>query len=98
MKMTAPTISRANPFLEEAREFAPLIRENAGAAEEAGRMTDEVVEAFGASKFRRMLVLEEHGGGGQPFPAMLPVSQALAAADPSTGWSLMFAMAGPMFG
>ena len=96
--MTAATIPTPSSFLEEAREMLPMIRRNAEAAEQAGRMTDEVVEAFRASKFRRMMVLEELGGGGLRIPEMIPVAQLLASADPATGWSLLFGMSGPMFG
>lgn len=93
----APT-TRPDAYLEEAREFLPLIKRNAADAETQGRMTDEIVEAFAGTGFRRMMVLPEHGGGGARLPDMLPVSQLLASADPATGWSLMFAMMGGALG
>ena len=96
--MTAPAATSASAFLDEARELLPIIRKNAEQAERQGHMTDELVEAFRDSGFRRMLVVEELGGGGRRIPDMIPVSQLLASADGATGWSLMFALSGPIFG
>jgi alkylation response protein AidB-like acyl-CoA dehydrogenase len=95
--VTTLTGERAAKYLDEARELLPIVKRNAEAAESQGHMTDELVEAFRATKFRRMMILEEHGGGGLRIPDLLPVSQLLTSADGATGWSLTFAMMGSMF-
>jgi alkylation response protein AidB-like acyl-CoA dehydrogenase len=96
--MVLAVTAEPGAYLEEARAMLPLIRANAAAGEAQARLTDDVLDAFRASRFRRMLILPDHGGGGVRLPDLLPVSTTLASGDGATGWALLFAMVGPLFG
>jgi alkylation response protein AidB-like acyl-CoA dehydrogenase len=76
----------------------PLIRARAGAAEEGGAVTQDVVRALKSAALHRLLVAPELGGGGLGLPEAFAVSREIASADASTGWNYTFLLVGPVFG
>ncbi len=80
--------SRAE-LLEAVASIAPLIEAEAGANEQAGRLTDTVVAALKAQRLFHMFVPAELGGDGADILTAIELVEALTRADGSTGWCLM---------
>jgi alkylation response protein AidB-like acyl-CoA dehydrogenase len=79
----------AADYLERARAIAPLVENEAEATERGGRITRAVHEAFAASNLYWMLIPEELGGPGLGAVGGIQVTEEIARADGSSGWSFM---------
>lgn len=93
---TAPTattrLSTGDAFSDVMRridEISPLIREQAAACEEAGRLTAPVVEALHDAGAFRIGIPESLGGYELTPRQVVEVLEKVSYADPSTGWVLM---------
>ncbi len=84
MAMTVDT-----DLLDRARALAPLIEDQAEASEEAGTLTDAVVEAAAQAGLFQLMVPTELGGSEADMATTLAVFEELARADGSAGWSIM---------
>ncbi|MGY1745832.1 acyl-CoA dehydrogenase family protein [Blastococcus sp. SYSU D00695] len=91
---TTSTLGRTDrdDLLERARKVAPLVRAAADDVDANGGLTDEVVAALGESGLFWLGLPAELGGGDGTLVDVVRVIEEVAAADPSTGWSLMVNM------
>jgi alkylation response protein AidB-like acyl-CoA dehydrogenase len=82
---------QAAELTRRAQALAPLVSERAGAAEQQGALTDDVVEAFHRDGLFAMWVPRSLGGAElDPLPS-LEVLDWVSYGDPSAGWVLMAA-------
>jgi len=89
---TRPTTVKAGPrpddYVAAAESLIPLIEAESSKIEEAGRLTERVVDALVASGIPWLLVPKDLGGGGGSYVEELGVLEAISYADASTGWSV----------
>ncbi|WP_169736732.1 acyl-CoA dehydrogenase family protein [Pseudonocardia spinosispora] len=81
--------SEHETILDGARRIAPLIRDQAAAAEAACRLTDPVVNALRESGVFRMSMPRAWGGPELEFVQQIEIVEVLAQADASAGWCAM---------
>jgi alkylation response protein AidB-like acyl-CoA dehydrogenase len=74
--------------LERARSLAPLVSEEALAAERLGKLTDQVAAAMLKANLFSILVPEAAGGLGGTRVDLFEACEELASADGSAGWCL----------
>ena len=84
----APTLTAA-AVLENVTALAPSISGRAEEIEEGRRLPPDLVEELKRAGAFRMLLPASHGGVGVELPEALRVVETLAAADGSTGWTVM---------
>ncbi len=75
-------------YLERVAGLAPLILENAAAADRDRRLPAPLVEALHGNGFYRMLLPGEFGGAQLSPPVFAQVIEALARHDASTAWCI----------
>ncbi|MGE5147328.1 MAG: acyl-CoA dehydrogenase family protein [Candidatus Eiseniibacteriota bacterium] len=75
--------------MAKARALAPLFRAQAAANEEAGKLTDETLQALRSGDYFGLLVPECFGGAEANPVEALEIYETICAADASTGWVLM---------
>jgi alkylation response protein AidB-like acyl-CoA dehydrogenase len=68
------------------RDLAPMIAARAEEMERSRRIPQDVIDTLRLTGLYRMLVPHSHGGLGLGVPDVLPVLEALSAADASVGW------------
>jgi alkylation response protein AidB-like acyl-CoA dehydrogenase len=78
----------ATPWVERAREIAPLVRRCADESERERRLAPAVVDALHTAGLFRIQIPTRFGGGGLDPIEALPVYEEIAAADGSAGWNL----------
>ena len=84
--------------LSRVREIGPLVEERAHEAEQLGRLTDDVVEAFHETGLLRVLLPSDLGGFGLTIPESVEVFRAMSERDASAGWLHAILGNGPLFG
>jgi indole-3-acetate monooxygenase len=87
----------ATPWLERARELAPLVRTSAEESERERRLASSVVEAFHDAGLFRLQIPERFGGAGLDPVEALPIYEEISAADGSAGWNLAIGAGGGAF-
>ncbi len=75
-------------LVERARALAPLIAEEADAAEQARRLTQPVVSALIENGLYRALLPRSIGGHEAPLAVFMQMQEEVAKADASTAWCL----------
>jgi alkylation response protein AidB-like acyl-CoA dehydrogenase len=95
---TAPSVlapaggaDRPGDLVAAARELQPLLRENGATCEDAGQLTDAVVDALHDNGLFGIWVPEQLGGAELDPVSSLEVIQSLAAVDASAAWVVMAA-------
>lgn len=89
--MTTTRTALHGDLVAAARELQPLLRDDAAAGEDAGRLTEPVVDALHDAGLFGMWVPAPLGGAELDPVSSLEVVQSLAEADPSAAWVLMAA-------
>lgn len=88
--MPPPLPSSGTDPLAVARELAPLLADDAAAAERERRPSDRVIAALRDSGLISLLVPSSLGGSGADLDAMVEVGIALGRADASMAWVANF--------
>jgi alkylation response protein AidB-like acyl-CoA dehydrogenase len=89
---------RAQPYLDQVRKLAPIIREHADRAEREAQMPREVADAFHEAGMFRLLLPRRMNGGEITIPDFLRLIEEVARVDASAGWNLAICGGGPIFG
>ena len=89
---------RAQPYLDQVRKLAPIIREHADRAEREAQMPREVADAFHEAGMFRLLLPRRMNGGEITIPDLLRLIEEVARIDASAGWNLAICGGGPIFG
>jgi alkylation response protein AidB-like acyl-CoA dehydrogenase len=89
---------RLKPYLERARQLAPLITELSDRADREAQMPQEIADAFHEAGFFRILLPSSMNGGGFTIPESLGLVEEVSAIDGSAGWNLGICSGGPLFG
>jgi indole-3-acetate monooxygenase len=76
-------------LLQRAKDLAPFLSAQSEANENAGRLTDDVVQALKNSKLFSLFVPTTFGGAELWPTAGLEIIEAISYADGSTGWVTM---------
>lgn len=76
-------------LLERIDEISPLLRAEAARSEEAGYLTDEVVDSLHDTGVFRTGIPAEIGGYEASACQVIEIIEKLAHADASTGWAVM---------
>jgi alkylation response protein AidB-like acyl-CoA dehydrogenase len=84
--------------LSRVEEIGPLVEGRAHDAEQLGRLTADVVEAFHETGLLRVLLPPDLGGYGLTIPESVEVFRAMSARDASAGWLHAILGNGPLFG
>lgn len=84
-----------NP-LSQVEALAPTIRAHADSSELAVRLAPEIVEAFHGAGLYRLHLPKRLDGAELTIPEALPVFEAVARIDGSTGWNLVIGACGPI--
>jgi alkylation response protein AidB-like acyl-CoA dehydrogenase len=92
-----PPSNEATRLLAAVRDLAPDIAARAEEIEGRRRVPDDIVDALRRIGVFRMLVPDSHGGLALSVPEVVPVLEALSAADSSVGWVAMIGVASQMF-
>jgi indole-3-acetate monooxygenase len=87
----------AAPLLAAIRDLAPELATRAEEIENRRQVPADIVEALRRIGAFRMLVPRSHAGLELSIPEVIPVLEALAAADSSVGWVAMIAVNSQMF-
>jgi alkylation response protein AidB-like acyl-CoA dehydrogenase len=87
----------AERLLVAVRDLTPMLAARAEEMERDRRIPKDVIDAMRPSGLYRMLVPLSHGGLGLGVPDVVPVLEALAAADGSVGWVTMNAAVSQIF-
>ncbi len=80
-----------HPIVQRARELQPLVAARADETEAAGRPPLDLIEALTDAGLFRMFIPAAAGGEEVPPLVAFHAVEAVAAADPSTGWVVMLA-------
>jgi len=75
-------------LVERARALAPLIAQEADAAEQARRLTQPVVSALIENGLYRAMLPRSIGGHEAPLDVFMQIQEEVAKADASTAWCL----------
>ena len=78
-------------------DLAPELAARAGEIEGARRVPADITDRLGALGLFRTLVPRSHGGLELSVPEVLPLIEALSAADSSVGWVAMIGTGAQMF-
>jgi alkylation response protein AidB-like acyl-CoA dehydrogenase len=89
MTALASPATTAADVLAAVSELAPDIAARAGEIEEARHLPADLLEQLIGTGAFRLLLPTTHGGVGAELAAALEVLEVLAAADGSTGWTVM---------
>jgi alkylation response protein AidB-like acyl-CoA dehydrogenase len=92
-----PTGHQAARLLAAIDELAPELAARAGEIESARRVPADITDRLKRIGFFRTLVPRSHGGLELSVPEVLPLIEALSAADGSVGWVGMIGTASQMF-
>jgi indole-3-acetate monooxygenase len=76
-------------LLAAVRDLTPTLAAQAEEMELSRRIPEDIIEALRRSGLYRMLAPHSHGGSALGVPDVLPVLEALSAADGSVGWVAM---------
>src|SRR5215475_11921321 len=87
-----PKTGEAERLLASARDLAPALAARSEEIENARRVPSDIVETLRGIGVLKALLPRSHGGFELSIPQVLPVLQALAAADSSVGWAAMIYM------
>src|SRR5262245_34309254 len=98
MTTTDTPVVDATTILAGARRIAPILREQAGEAEAARRLTRPVVEALRSIGVFRMSMPRAWGGPEVDILAQVEILEVLSAADASAGWCAMIGADSGFFG
>jgi alkylation response protein AidB-like acyl-CoA dehydrogenase len=79
-------------------EIGPLVERRAEEAEQLGRLTDDVVDAFHETGLLRVLLPADLGGFDLTIPESVEVFRAMSERDASAGWLHAILGNGPLFG
>jgi alkylation response protein AidB-like acyl-CoA dehydrogenase len=95
-RVTSPTVLSdvRERWLATARALAPLVSREADAVEQAGCLTEPVIEALREAELFWVLLPADVGGAEADIVTGLQVIEEVSRADGSTGWSLMANMTG----
>ena len=78
-----------HPYIQAAREIAPLIEAEAERMDAERRLTPAVFDAFRKADLWRMMLPLEMGGGAIHPATMVRVIETVSEVDASAGWCLM---------
>jgi alkylation response protein AidB-like acyl-CoA dehydrogenase len=92
-----PVAGAAERLLAAVRDLTPMLAARAGEIERSRRIPRDVIDALRLTRVYRMLVPTSHGGLAFGVPDVLPVLEALSAADSSVGWVTMNATVSQIF-
>ena len=84
-----PETSEATRLLEAVRDLAPELANRAEEIEAARQVPRDIIDTLRRTGIYRMLVPKSHGGLALSVPEVVPVLEALAAAESSVGWVAM---------
>jgi alkylation response protein AidB-like acyl-CoA dehydrogenase len=84
----------AKAALQAAREIAPMVRELAPKSEELDTLAPEVVQAFRDANLFEALLPRDLGGRELDPLTLIELTEIIAAADGSAGWTLAFGFGG----
>lgn len=84
--LTADIPTRAQ-LVRRAAEVAPLLRENAPKAEDAGRLQDETIEALAGAGVFKLRVPKRYGGYEADTRTLVDVATELARGDGAAAWT-----------
>jgi alkylation response protein AidB-like acyl-CoA dehydrogenase len=89
-------LDRGTRLLDGIRDLAPAIEAGALEMERARRIPTALLEQLRSLGVFRMLVPRSHGGYAFPYPLSIEVLIETAAADGSTGWTVMIGSHAPL--
>jgi alkylation response protein AidB-like acyl-CoA dehydrogenase len=78
-----------HPYIQAARDIAPLIEAEADSMDAERRLTPPVFDAFREADLWRMMLPAEIGGAAVDPATMVRVTEAVSEIDASAGWCLM---------
>jgi len=78
-------------------QVMPVVRVSADAADRAGRLPDEVVQALRSTGINRMVIPAELGGIGASMLDVVDVTETVAAVDGSTAWCALLGAGSNLF-
>jgi indole-3-acetate monooxygenase len=84
-------------LLAAIEDLAPDLAARAGEIERSRRIPADIIDRLGRIGLFRTLLPRSHGGLELSVPEVLPLIEALAAADSSVGWVAMIGTASQMF-
>ncbi len=91
------SVARVDDYIDRVRSVSDVVREHADFAEREGKLAPAVVESLRDAGLFQMRLPEEFGGGGLTPAEALPVCEAMARINGSTGWNLTILSGGPSF-
>ena len=95
--MSSSTVIGAADVIRSASEVADLVRERADQSQQLGTMPPEIVQALRESRLPWICFPEDMGGlGVTDVTTLLEVTEMLARADGSAGWTYMIAATAAM--
>jgi indole-3-acetate monooxygenase len=92
-----PIARGAARLLAAIDDLAPELAARAGEFESARRIPSDIIDRLRHMGFFRTLVPRSHGGLELSVPEVLPLIEALSAADGSVGWVAMIGTVSQMF-
>ena len=93
----SPLSNETTRLLAAIRDLAPGIAARADEIEGGRRVPGDIIEALRRIGVFRMLVPRSHGGLELSIPEVVPVLEALSAAESSVGWVAMIALTSQVF-
>lgn len=84
-------------LLENVQSILPIIKQNAEASEQAGRLQEEVLGALFEQRVFRLFIPDKYHGEPTDLPTALNVFESIASADGATGWLAMIGAGGGLF-
>ncbi|WEJ61642.1 acyl-CoA dehydrogenase family protein [Thiomicrorhabdus lithotrophica] len=84
-------------LLQKVQSILSIIREEAEASEQLGRLRDDVLEAIIEHRLFRLFIPEKYRGEPTDLPTALKVFELVASADGATGWLVMIGAGGGLF-
>jgi alkylation response protein AidB-like acyl-CoA dehydrogenase len=84
-------------LFDEIERIRPLIEGDAEAAERAGHLTPDVLDALIETQLFRLLIPQDYGGLELDMPDALDVMERVSAIDGATGWTVMIGAGGGPF-
>jgi indole-3-acetate monooxygenase len=92
-----PETSEAARLLAAVRDLAPALAARSEEIETARRIPGDIVDSLRDIGVLRMLLPRSHGGFELSIPEVIPILQALSAADSSVGWAAMIFLNGQLY-
>jgi alkylation response protein AidB-like acyl-CoA dehydrogenase len=93
-----PETSEAERLLASVRDLAPALAARSEEIENARRVPNDIVESLRKIGVLRALLPHRNGGFELSIPEVVPVLQALSAADSSVGWAAMIYLNSQLYG